>query len=310
MFKFRSGGQGGSSPTQPPTIESVRRRARQRLLGSVVLVFAGVVGFPLLFESQPRQVPVDFEVEIPARKNAKSLVPDAPAPGVRIEGLDASEEMIATPETPKPVEAASAVPVVAGAAAVATVAAVAATAAALPATQPPAQPPSQSQSQASAPMPVPLRPKVEVAPPKPVEPKSVEAPKPETKLADKPAPKPVEKDKPADNKPAPKPAGEAARALALLEDKPGQSSKSVDPDKASAAGRHVVQVGAFADPEKAREVRQKIEQAGLPTYTHVADTPDGKRTRVRLGPFATRAEAEKTAAKLRTLGLSSAIFSL
>ena len=141
-------------------------------------------------------------------------------------------------------------------------------------------------------MPLPPPPKAE--PPKPVEPKSVEKDKP----ADKPAPRPVENEKSA---------GEAARARALLEDKPG---KAVDPDKASAAGRHVVQVGAFADPAKAREVRQKIEQAGLPTYTHVADTPDGKRTRVRLGPFATRAEAEKTAAKLRTLGLSSAIFSL
>ena len=313
MFKFRFGGQGGSSPMQPPTIETVRRRARQRLLGAVVLVFAGVVGFPLLFESQPRPGPVDFEVEIPSRKNAKSLLPDAPPPGVRIEGLDASEEIVAAAETPKPAEVASAVPVVAGVAAVATVAAVAATAAALPPAKPPVQAPSQPPAQVSAPIPVPLRPKVEVAPPKPVEHKPVEAPKPaepkpEAKVADKPAPKPVEKDKPADNKPAPKPAGEAARALALLEDKPG--SKSVDPDKVSAAGRHVVQVGAFADPEKAREVRQKIEQAGLSTYTHVADTPDGKRTRVRLGPFATRAEAEKTAAKIRTLGLSSAIFSL
>ena len=53
-------------------------------------------------------------------------------------------------------------------------------------------------------------------------------------------------------------------------------------------GRFVVQVGAFADAAKAREARAKVERAGLKTYTHVAETKDGKRIRVRVGPFDTR----------------------
>jgi len=69
-------------------------------------------------------------------------------------------------------------------------------------------------------------------------------------------------------------------------------------------------VGAFADAQRAREVRLKLERAGLKTYTHVAETSEGKRIRVRLGPFSTRAEAEKAAAKAKSLGLQAAILTL
>ena len=72
----------------------------------------------------------------------------------------------------------------------------------------------------------------------------------------------------------------------------------------------MVQVGAFADADKAREARNKLEKAGLKTYTQVADTNDGKRTRVRVGPFATKAEAEKAASKIKTLDLPAAILTL
>jgi cell division septation protein DedD len=58
-------------------------------------------------------------------------------------------------------------------------------------------------------------------------------------------------------------------------------------DRWRASGeRYVVQVGAFADADKARETRLKVERAGLKTYTHVVETKDGKRIRVRVGPFA------------------------
>ena len=71
-----------------------------------------------------------------------------------------------------------------------------------------------------------------------------------------------------------------------------------------------MQVGAFAENDKARDARLKVERAGLKTYVHVAETPNGKRIRVRAGPFATRAEAEKAAAKIKTLDLPAAILTL
>jgi DedD protein len=71
--------------------------------------------------------------------------------------------------------------------------------------------------------------------------------------------------------------------------------------------RYVVQVGSYAEEPKVRETRAKLEKAGLKTYTQVAEGKDGKRTRVRLGPFASKAEAEKAAEKAKSLQLPALI---
>ncbi len=74
--------------------------------------------------------------------------------------------------------------------------------------------------------------------------------------------------------------------------------------------RFVVQVGAFSDGAKARETRLRVEKAGLKTYTQVVETKDGKRIRVRVGPFASKAEADKAASRIKGLDLPAAILSL
>jgi DedD protein len=79
---------------------------------------------------------------------------------------------------------------------------------------------------------------------------------------------------------------------------------------ASGSSRVVVQVGAYADPAKARETRQKLEKAGLKTYTQVVETKDGQRTRVRVGPYSSREEAEQVAAKIKALDLPASILAL
>jgi DedD protein len=248
FFKFRKAGdEAAAAPAQPESVEALRRRARHRLIGASVLVLIGVVGFPLLFDTQPRPIAVDIPIEIPDRNKAKPL--------------------------PVPAQAAASKPVVAKPAAST---AVAATPASAPASRPAE--------------------KVAAAPAQPA------APKPEPKEPAKPEPKPEPKAEPkAEPKEQANPkAAEAARAQALLEGKP----------PAAAEGRFVVQVGAFADVAKARETRLKVEKAGLKTYTNVAETKDGKRIRVRVGPFATRAEADKAADKIKGLDLPAAILSL
>src|SRR5471032_301466 len=78
--KPETSGRGGKSParqaplanTRNPseTAEAVREaraRARRRLMGATVLLLIGVIGFPLLFETRPRPIPVDLPIEIPAR---------------------------------------------------------------------------------------------------------------------------------------------------------------------------------------------------------------------------------------------------
>ena len=76
------------------------------------------------------------------------------------------------------------------------------------------------------------------------------------------------------------------------------------------AVRYVVQVGAFSDVVKAREARIKLESAGLKTYTQVVTPKEGKRIRVRVGPFENKAEADKAAAKIKKLDLPAAILEL
>ena len=54
-------------PTIAPAdaVQQARTRARQRLIGAVVLLAIGIIGFPLVFETQPRPIPVDVPIEIP-----------------------------------------------------------------------------------------------------------------------------------------------------------------------------------------------------------------------------------------------------
>ena len=108
------------------------------------------------------------------------------------------------------------------------------------------------------------------------------------------------------NQPPPKPVDEGSRVQALLE-------ASEPPKAASApesAQRYVVQFGAFADAARAQEVRLKVERAGLKTYTHVAETKEGRRIRVRVGPFTDRAEALRAAEQIKALDLAATVLTL
>ena len=71
-----------------------------------------------------------------------------------------------------------------------------------------------------------------------------------------------------------------------------------------------MQAGAYGEAPKLRDARAKIEGLGLKTYTQVIDTEAGERTRVRLGPFSTREEAEAVAAKVKRSGLPASVLTL
>ena len=235
FFKFRMPGRATASQAAAAaenaaaeSAEVLRQRARHRLLGAAVLVVLAVIGFPFLFDTQPRTVSVDIAVEIPDKNKSRtpaSPVEAAPTPAANPtplppeHGLSAKEEVVApnAANATKPAPAALAAPTPA--------------------------PPAKSE-------------------------------------ATKPEPAKAETEKP--------PTAEAK----------------------DGAARFVVQVGAYADADKAREARRKLEKAGLKTYTHVAETKDGKRTRVRLGPFATREEADKAADKAKQLELTPAVLTL
>ena len=252
FFKFRFSGQNpspeGVATGPSESIEIVRRRARHRLTGSVVLVLLAVVGFPLLFDTQPRPVSVDTPIVVPDRQKTPALASNVP----------------------------------------------------VPAAQAPAKPLLPNTEVATVPAQSSLDAREEVVP------------KPAAPLADKPVDQPVEKpaEKPvtakAETKPeakvptATKPKDDGQKAQALLEGKP------VKP----AASKVAIQVGAFTDAAKIRDVRSKLEQAGLKTYTQVVEKDGKSTTRVRVGPFETKEEADKAAARIRKLDLPAAVLKL
>jgi len=245
FFKFRkTGDEPSASSTQPESVEAMRRRAKHRLMGAAVLVVIGFIGFPMLFDKQPRPILVDMSIDIPDRNKVKPLSIPAPA------AMPAESSVKATP-VPPPVSAPAAAPMI----------------------EEKATPPNLA------------------ATPEGVKKIAEEEPK----TADKPAAKPV---------PPVARADDASKAQALLDGR--------DPETKVEAheGRYVVQVGAFADANRAREVRLKVEKAGLKTYTHVAETKDGRRIRVRVGPFAAKAEADKAAEKIKKLDLPAVILTL
>lgn len=68
----------------PDAIAAARTRARRRLMGAAVLLMAGVIGFPLVFETQPRPVPVDIPIEIPRKDGTPALsMPPVRTPATR-----------------------------------------------------------------------------------------------------------------------------------------------------------------------------------------------------------------------------------
>ena len=244
FFKFRkSGDDSAAAARQPESIEAMRRRARHRLVGAAVLVLAGVIGFPWLFDTQPRPVAVDIPIEIPDRNKVKPLA--QPKPRTEVQGV------VAPAPAPAATAAAPAAVVAEGK----------------------ADPLAESASQD----------------------KAVASPEPPAK-APTPAP------------PAPQQATPRAVSTPAEKAQPKQAAAAAAP---AGEGRYVVQVGAFADAGKARDARQRVERAGLKTYTNVAESKDGKRTtRVRVGPFANRAEADRAAAKIKGLDLPAAILTL
>jgi len=236
IFKRQADASKGAaaSPVDPSdVVQRARTRARQRLIGAIVLLGVGIIGFPLVFETQPRPIPVNIPIETPPKDGAPALT------------MPAARPPAATPST----------------------ASAAAAAVAKPETATPAEVITESRAEAGR----------EVA--------SLPASAPAAAPVAAPAATPTD----------------GARAQALLEGKR---------DKAADAGRFVVQVGAFADAAAAHDTRLKAEKLGMKTYTQVAATSSGNRIRVRLGPFTSRADADKALAKARGAGLTAVVLTL
>ncbi|HEY0845286.1 MAG TPA: SPOR domain-containing protein [Noviherbaspirillum sp.] len=94
---------------------------------------------------------------------------------------------------------------------------------------------------------------------------------------------------------------DGARATALLE---GKADPKAEEKK---SGKFVIQIAALASKEKVDELQSKLKGAGIKSYTQKVATESGERTRIRVGPFASKDEAEKVRAKIVKLGLNGTL---
>jgi len=220
FFKSRSSGNASAddknADVAAQSLDTLRRQARHRLIGATVLVLLAVIGFPLVFDTKPREVAADIRIDMPDKDAVRSSQAPTPPPSA----------------VPVPVPDAE----------------------------------------------LPIEPKAAEVAPKPVVPPSV--------MPDK-----------------------SQQAAAKEEEVPSKPEAN-SAKSGETAPRFIVQVGAFADESKSKEVRSKLEKAGIKTYTHIAQTKEGKRIRVRVGPFASKEEAQKTVDKIKSLQLSASVLTI
>lgn len=237
-------------------VQQARARARRRLIGAAVLVGVGIIGFPLLFETQPRPVAVDLPIVIPRQDAVPPLaLPAASRPAPSNE----ARAPVSTPRSEPPAAAAARI------------------------AREDAEPKASSRA----------------------------AQEPSSPAVPRPASVPT----PASEATQTTERREAERARALLEGQPTAVAKQAEtPGKtapaAAGGSRLVVQVGAFADAGAARLARQRVEKLGIKTYTQEVQTDAGRRIRVRVGPFASRDDADKAAGRIKSAGLPAQVLTL
>ncbi|MDR1275233.1 MAG: SPOR domain-containing protein [Candidatus Accumulibacter sp.] len=118
-----------------------------------------------------------------------------------------------------------------------------------------------------------------------------EARKPADKPAAKPTVKPEERLTPAQ-------LAERKRAEDIL------SGRFSEPD---APARFVILIGAFSNPANVTSLQSKLGQLGVKTFTEPLESPDGKKTRLRAGPFATKSAADQALAKMKRIGVNGVV---
>jgi DedD protein len=252
-------------------VQQARTRARQRLIGAAVLVLLGVICFPLIFETRPRPVPGNTPIDIAGRESTQ-VVP-VPRPAAKV-----------STATPRSV-------VIQETAGEAGLSAETSAAASASANKPGREGLSEPAAERSSPD------------------RSSEA-------AQRAAV--VTATREAGGKPAPeRSAQQAHRAPTEAEGRvsartaeAGKEGKDAPKKPDAGQGRYIVQVGAFADAASARDARLRVEKLGLKTYTQVVQPKEGKRIRVRVGPFESKAQADKTVERIKKLDLSASVLEL
>jgi DedD protein len=259
-----------------------KKRARRRLVGAIALALGVAIGLPMVLDSEPKPLASDIEIKIPS-KDKPAEAPTAPV--ANSAALDSKEEIV--DDAKLAVKPSPAIAAPAPAPAKPDTAKHEADLKAEAKAKADQIAKNKADNEAKARQDADYKQELER---KQAEVKAEAKAKAdaERKLAEAKAAKQAEK---------PAATSEDARALAILEGK-----SAAKPAAAESGQKFVLQVAALSDKGKVDELRDKLKKAGINSFTEKA--PSGEVTRVRVGPFTSRDEAEKVKAKLTAMGLN------
>lgn len=279
----------------------LKKRARRRLVGAIAFVSVVAVVLPMVMDHEPRQAVQDVEIRIPGQ-DEKPFAPKFAVAPVEKPADQAPEKPVEKLVEPPPP------PVVAETRPAETVKDKPAVKPAEKAAEKPAEK-SQEKSPAKADK-VPAKPektaeKASAKPEKTPEKTPAKAEKSEKpeKSADKTADKTPDKSGAKND--------DAKRAAAILAGQSADSkpadSKSSDAKPAAKSGEFLVLIGAFSNEANVKNLKAKLSDQGIKTFSEPLDTPQGKKTRLRAGPFASREAAAKALEKMQRIGVSGVV---
>jgi DedD protein len=243
-----------------------KKRARRRLIGAVALVLAAVIGLPMVLDSEPKPNVDDISVQIPSKDKAPALVEPV--------GQAANPAVVVTKD--KPLGTDSVEEIIAPTIKTSSDAPVKS---ALPTVQ--SEQKLEAQKSDST---VENNPLVSTA----------------SKSAIKANIPVAQPESPSKGSKKPEATDDASRALAILEGKTAVKATA----KEKATSSYTIQVAALATQEKVNELQSALKAANIKSYTQKIVTVSGQVTRVRVGPFDSKDEAEKMRAKLEKIGLT------
>ena len=64
----------------------------------------------------------------------------------------------------------------------------------------------------------------------------------------------------------------------------------------------------FADEANARKAQARLLNEGFPAFRQELNNSNGRRIRVRVGPYESRAQADRAAKAIRTMALDAVVF--
>ena len=213
----------------------LRKRARRRLVGAIVLATAAVVVLPMILDSKPERRGHEIDIHIPSEDSVEELPAESVPPA-------------------KPPDTASSIPR--------------------------AESGSERAGAASG--------------------KNITAiPSRETPVSNN--------EKAGANPPLAVPRNETASTNVAPATSRAEAASKNTTLTASREASFMVQLGAFSTPAKAARQSEKIASQNFSAYTEIVKSGKEEVTRVRVGPFATREEAEKTREKLKKLGFEGVV---